>query len=267
MLQQTQVDRVVPIFERFVAAYPSFDALAAASAGDVVRAWRGLGYNSRAVRLHALARTVCERHAGELPRESEALRALPGVGPYTLRAIRAFAFDCDEVAFDTNISRVLQRAMLGISGAGSAPAAALAQVASTLLPAGRGNEVNSALMDLGASVCTARAPKCLICPLATRCKSAPLPPARMRGAKRGARSVKRTERFEETTRYLRGRIVDALRALPSGKTISLLDLHAELATLVPRRTTSELAAASSALARDGVVTFDGERISLDNSEP
>ena len=89
MLQQTQVERVVPIFESFVAAWPSFAALAAASQADVVRAWKGLGYNSRAVRLHKLARAVCERYGGALPADETALRDLPGIGPYTSRAIAA----------------------------------------------------------------------------------------------------------------------------------------------------------------------------------
>ncbi len=108
MLQQTQVDRVIPIFERFVNAWPDFAALAAASQADVVRAWKGLGYNSRAVRLHKLARAVCDRYAGVLPSAQAELLALPGIGPYTARAIAAFAFDelpfqghrVDAVAFD-----------------------------------------------------------------------------------------------------------------------------------------------------------------------
>src|SRR5262249_2289312 len=109
MLQQTQVDRVVPIFARFLALFPTIDALAAAPPGEVIRAWRGLGYNSRAVRLQAVARVVCARHAGELPRDLSELLALPGIGPYTACAIRAFAYDEDEVALDTNVRRVAAR--------------------------------------------------------------------------------------------------------------------------------------------------------------
>jgi len=105
MLQQTQVERVLPLFEAFVAAFPDLASLAAAQAADVVRLWRGLGYNSRAVRLHALARAVVERHGGALPSDRDALLALPGIGPYTASAVRAFAFELDDVALDTNIRR------------------------------------------------------------------------------------------------------------------------------------------------------------------
>ena len=114
MLQQTQVERVIPIFERFVHAWPDFAALAAASQADVVRAWKGLGYNSRAVRLHKLARAVCERYAGVLPSAQPELLALPGIGPYTARAIAAFAFDADVAAIDTNVRRIVHRTQLGI---------------------------------------------------------------------------------------------------------------------------------------------------------
>ncbi len=114
MLQQTQVERVIPLYEAFVARWPSFAALAAADAGDVVRAWRGLGYNSRAVRLHALARAVVERHGGALPRETDALLALPGIGAYTAAAVRAFAFECDDAAMDVNLRRVVHRVRFGL---------------------------------------------------------------------------------------------------------------------------------------------------------
>ena len=114
MLQQTQVERAVPAFERFVARWPDFAALAAASQADVVRAWEGLGYNSRAIRLHRLTKLVCERHGGELPRDEAALRALPGGGPYTARAVAAFAFDADVVALDTNVRRIIHRTQLGV---------------------------------------------------------------------------------------------------------------------------------------------------------
>ncbi len=114
MLQQTQVDRVIPLYEAFIAAFPDFAALAAAEAGDAVRMWRGLGYNSRAMRLHALARAVVERHGGVLPSDRDALLALPGIGPYTASAVRAFAFELDDVALDTNIRRIAHRTGFGL---------------------------------------------------------------------------------------------------------------------------------------------------------
>jgi A/G-specific adenine glycosylase len=264
MLQQTQVERVLLPFERFVGAFPSFASLAAASRAGVVRAWRGLGYNSRAVRLHALAQAVCERHAGELPSETLALLALPGVGPYTASAIRAFAFDLDDIALDTNVRRVLHRAFFGLEWPAPRSNVEVADAGRRLLPSGRGNEFNSALMDLGATVCTARAPKCLLCPLAGACKAAPVDPGRLAEAARSAASSRPKPRFEETTRYLRGRIVDALRSLPAHESISLLDLHRELSRHVPGRTLHELSASSVALARDGLVAFDGTYLSLEN---
>jgi A/G-specific adenine glycosylase len=263
MLQQTQVGRVLPAFVRFVAAFSSFEALAAAPAGDVVRAWRGLGYNTRAVRLQRLARAVCERHAGTLPRDYALLRRLPGVGPYTARAIRAFAFDCDDVALDTNVRRVVHRVLFGSEWPPLATPAQIAAAAARLVPSGRGNDTNSALMDLGATLCTARAPKCLLCPLQSVCSAAPIDAARhAASAKKHARRNPQPVPFEGTSRFLRGRIVDALRALPAHSAISLLDLHGMLAGIVPGRTVDDFSRASHALARDGLVSFEGTTLRL-----
>ena len=168
MLQQTQVERVIPLYEAFVARWPSFAALAAADAGDVVRAWRGLGYNSRAVRLHALARAVVERHGGALPAELGALRALPGIGAYTAAAVRAFAFERDDAAMDVNLRRVVHRVRFGLEHPPLADERALDTLALAAVPPGAAHDWNSALMDLGATLCTARAPKCLVCPLRER---------------------------------------------------------------------------------------------------
>lgn len=258
MLQQTQVERVTPIFERFVAHWPAFAALAAASQADVIRAWKGLGYNSRAVRLHRLARIVCERYDGTLPRGETELRSLPGIGPYTARAISTFAFDADVAAVDTNIRRVVHRTQFGVEWPPLASDAELDTRATQLVPAGCGFAFNSALMDLGATLCSARAPKCLLCPLQSSCAAAPVDAASL--AKRAAAYAPRPSpqqrlRFEETTRYVRGRVIDRLRALPEGEAISLLVLHDELAdALAPaHREAPGFAAIVDALERDGVV--------------
>ena len=259
MLQQTQVERVVPIYERFTAAWPDFAALAAAPLADAVRAWRGLGYNSRAVRLHRLAVEVCERYGGTLPRDEATLRELPGVGPYTARAIAAFAFDADVVAFDTNVRRIVHRTQLGIEWPPRANAARLDALAIELVPPGRGYAFNSALMDLGSALCTARAPKCLLCPLQRSCAAAPIDPAALARAAREhapARTPQERLAFEATTRFVRGRVVDRLRALPAGERLSLLDLECELGPQLPHHDAEALRTIVAKLAADGVV---GER--------
>jgi A/G-specific adenine glycosylase len=264
MLQQTQVDRVIPLFEAFVAAWPDFAALAVASRADVVRAWKGLGYNSRAVRLHQLAQAVCERHGGTLPLDEAALRELPGVGPYTARAIAAFAFGMGVAALDTNVRRIVQRTQFGIEWPRAATLAEIDTAAAALVPEGAGHAFNSAMMDLGSSICTTRAPKCLVCPLRPHCAAAPIDPAGLAQlAKRHAKpapSVRR--RFEDTDRFVRGRIVDRLRELPPGDRISLLDLHAELEPLLVRRDMEALRTIASALALEGILDDAGDAYAL-----
>ena len=156
MLQQTQVDRVVPKYGAFVERFPNVVALANASTADVLREWKGLGYNSRAVRLKAIAQTVCNLLGGTVPRDRAGLLALPGVGAYTASAVRAFAFDEDDLATDTNVRRILHRALYGLEHPPKANPRELDAAGSALIPSGRGHDWNSALMDLGATVCTAR---------------------------------------------------------------------------------------------------------------
>lgn len=269
MLQQTQVERVLPAFEGFIAEFPSFAVLAAAPTDAVLRAWRGLGYNARAVRLQRLARVACELYGGTLPREYAELRKLPGIGSYTARAIRAFAFDCDDVAIDTNVRRVVHRALFGIEWPPRATPSEIDAGAAQLVPSGRANDVNSALMDLGATLCTARAPKCLLCPLQRVCVAAPIDPARLAALARKHARRRPQDRvpFERTTRFLRGRIVDALRGLPAQAAISLHELHSRLEGVAPCRTADEFTQISRALARDGIVQFDGTSLRLAREEP
>lgn len=206
MLQQTQASRVVAAYESFLARFPDVDALADASPAEVLTAWRGLGYNRRALALQAAARAVVERHGGVVPDDYDALRALPGVGDYTARAVLAFAYDRDVAPVDTNIARVLSRTVA------EAPLgrAALQRLADSLVPRGRGRDWSLALMDLGATVCTARSPKCGACPVRRQCAwrgaDAPDP------ATQGAARPRPQPRFAGSDRYHRGRIVEALRA-------------------------------------------------------
>ena len=232
MLQQTQADRVAGRYERFLARWPDARALAAASAADVIEEWSGLGYNRRALALWRAAQAVAQR---DWPRDVDGLRALPGVGPYTAAAIAAFAFDVDVAAVDTNLRRAIRR----WDGVERAPGA-LAARAAELLPAGRGAAWNHAMMDLGATVCRPRAPRCGACPVAAGCAT------RGEGAK-PATATRARVRFEDTDRFARGRVVAALverRPLPS--------------ELGPER----LERALAGLERDGLVVREGERVTL-----
>jgi A/G-specific adenine glycosylase len=265
MLQQTQVERVIPLFEAFMARYPSFALLAEASKADVLRLWQGLGYNSRAIRLLALAQKVVAEHGGVLPSGIEALSGLPGIGPYTLAAVRAFAFDLPSIALDTNLRRVLHRVFFGLEHPKLATAAEIEEVALQMLVERESFAWNSAMMDLGANICTARAPKCLICPLRAVCEAAPIDPrelaerARLHAPRRGPQS---TMRFEDTTRFLRGRIIERLRALQGKDCISLLDLHANLAPVLGNRDAGEVAEVVEALEREGLIGIDKRGIRL-----
>jgi len=172
MLQQTQVARVIPKYREWLARYPSLRALARATASEVRDAWYPLGYNVRPLRLREIARTAVRRHGGRLPRTREALLSLKGVGPYTAGAVLSFAFGEDAPILDTNVRRVLRRVFLG-EGA-RATDRALWDLSARLLPRGEAYDFNQALMDLGATICTARRPRCPACPLAGICASYPL---------------------------------------------------------------------------------------------
>ncbi|HXY27349.1 MAG TPA: A/G-specific adenine glycosylase, partial [Acidimicrobiales bacterium] len=165
MLQQTQVSRVLPAYDRFLEVFPTPAACARAGAAAVVRQWSGLGYNRRALNLHRAAGAIVAAHGGEVPRDDAALRALTGVGAYTARALRSLAFGEDVAAVDTNAVRVLAR---GVSGAPLTVARAV-QLGDRLVPTGRSWEFNQAMFDLGATVCTAARPACAQCPLRRQC--------------------------------------------------------------------------------------------------
>jgi A/G-specific adenine glycosylase len=210
MLQQTQVARVVPVWERFVSRFPDAPACAAAPVGEVIALWSGLGYNRRAVSLHRAAVAVTERHEGTVPGELAALLALPGVGPYTARAVLAFAYERDVGVLDTNAARVLARAA---AGRRLVPAEAQ-RLADALVPAGRGWAYNQAVLDLGATVCTSRRPRCEVCPARPACawaaggRAAPDPAAGSGG------TSARQSAFAGSNREGRGRLVRALRSGP-----------------------------------------------------
>ncbi len=172
MLQQTRVETVIPYFERWMERFPTIEALAKASEQEVLQAWEGLGYYSRARNLHRAARLVMETYAGQLPPEREKLQNLPGVGRYTAGAIASIAFGQQEPALDGNIRRVLARVYnVDLPARSPQGERCLWELARNSLPEGRAGDFNQALMDLGASICTPRSPTCLICPIASLCRA------------------------------------------------------------------------------------------------
>lgn len=168
MLQQTTVAAVKPYYERFLAQWPTVRDLAAAAIEDVMKAWAGLGYYSRARNLHACAATVVERHDGVFPDDEEALRALPGIGPYTAAAIAAIAFGRRAVVVDGNVERVVTRLFAIDTPMPSAKPLIRAKT-DTITPDQRAGDFAQAMMDLGATICTPKTPACVLCPLATGC--------------------------------------------------------------------------------------------------
>jgi len=206
MLQQTPVARVAPIWLEWVARWPTPSATAAAGAADVLRAWGKLGYPRRAKRLHECATVIATEHDDVVPDDVDVLLTLPGVGAYTARAVACFAYQKRVPVVDTNVRRVVARAVHGLADAASPSAARDLADVEALLPDGESAPVfSAALMELGATVCTARSPKCGICPL-TVCawRAAGHPP--------GSGSARPTQRYAGTDRQVRGRLMDVLRA-------------------------------------------------------
>jgi A/G-specific adenine glycosylase len=177
MLQQTQVDRVLPKYAEWLQRYPSFDVLATAPEHEVSAAWYPLGYNVRPRRLQAIAREAVARYGGELPSDEATLRSFKGIGAYTAGAIRSFAFRERAAILDTNVARVLFRVFVGRGDPKShAMTRHLWKLSETLMPIRRVFDFNQGLMDFGAMVCVARSPKCAECPMAAMCRAFPYDP-------------------------------------------------------------------------------------------
>jgi A/G-specific adenine glycosylase len=206
MLQQTQVTRVGPAFERFLDRFPDVRTLAAARPADVLRAWSGLGYNRRAVALHRAARAIVRDHAGVVPRDLPSLRALPGVGPYTAAAVASIAFGLPVAAIDTNARRVVGRLVLGLEPS-EVSGPALAAAADAMVARATPGDWNQAVMDLGRAVCRP-VPRCEACPLAEPCVFR----RRERRVAAARASQPRSPAFVGSTRQLRGSIVRRLAA-------------------------------------------------------
>ncbi len=226
MLQQTQAERVVPKYHEFLARFPTLDALADAPASAVIRAWAGLGYNRRALNLQRACRVVVERFGGVIPSDPAVLASLPGIGPYTAGAIACFAFEQDVGFVDTNIRRVIHRMLAGTElPEALMTAREINHAAHDLVPAGRGYLWNQALMELGATICRARMTECERCPLQHDCRARPTIQTVLATEPRRARRPE--PKFETSSRYYRGRIIDALRSVGSDG-LSLAELGAAI---------------------------------------
>jgi A/G-specific adenine glycosylase len=252
MLQQTQVDRVLPKYDQWLAAFPTLARLAEAPTAEVIRLWAPLGYNSRAVRLQGIARQCVEAFGGQMPRSFNELRQLKGVGRYTAGAIACFAYEQPATFWDTNIRRVLTRLFHGHDVELSE--AAIEALATEVLPAGQAYHWHQALMDLGATVCTSRNPRCDRCPAMDTCAAHPAILFAPRAVAEH-RAQYNAQPFETTNRYFRGRAIDALRersplALP------------ELALHLGRHEPAWLEKLIAGLERDGLVARNGEQVSL-----
>ena len=205
MLQQTPVARVLPVYEAWLERWPTPADLAAQPTGEAVRAWGRLGYPRRALRLHAAATAIVERHGGEVPTSAEELRDLPGVGEYTAAAITSFAHRGRAVVMDTNVRRVFARVVSGVAFPATGVTAAERALATSLMPVEQPHVWAAATMELGALVCTARSPACAECPVASLCRwRAAGHPAHDGPARRG-------QSWEGTDRQCRGRLMAVLR--------------------------------------------------------
>lgn len=256
MLQQTQTSRVQDALPRFLQRFPSVQVLAVASNADVVRQWKGMGYNSRAIRLRDAARKIVSDHAGIVPNTVDSLRSLPGIGPYTAAAVACFAYNKRVVVLDVNVRRVYSRLMVKqrLSTAVESDAL-LAEYAESVIPQRSSAEWHHAVMDLGATICTARLPRCQDCPLTSICPSS--------GSIQTVVRVRRKEPLfrGEPQRLWRGRFVDVLRACSGGVTSEELFYRAAATPILAKERewyTTQL----QRLEADGLITISSSGITL-----
>lgn len=218
MLQQTPVGRVEPVWRAWMARWPTPAALAAEPPGEAIRAWGRLGYPRRALRLHAAAAAIVSQHGGAVPGSHQALRELPGVGEYTAAAVASFAFGGRHAVLDTNVRRVLARAVRGEAVAPTSPTAAERTLAESLLPTVDAPRWAVAVMELGAVICIARTPRCGDCPIRTNCSW------RLAGSPPADGAPRRTQPWDGTDRQARGRLMAVLRDAPDSVAKATLDL-------------------------------------------
>lgn len=228
MLQQTQVDRVIPKYAAFLKAFPTAKALADAKTGDVIKLWSGLGYNRRAVKLQECAKAVVEKYSGVFPQTIDELKSLPGIGPYTAAAIMAFAFNKPEVVIDTNVRRVFFRIGLGEEKENLDDD--IRALVAENVSKNNSRDYHNALMDFGATICTARAPKCESCIFQQGCVSTKKY-TKQQMEDMASRIFKTTQsKFEGSNRYYRSMV---LKEVQKKRSV----LIEELAAILPQQTT------------------------------
>ena len=271
MLQQIQVARAVPFYRAFLERFPTVADLAAAPLAEAIRVWGDLGRYRRVVNLHRTARLVMERHGGAIPADVAALRALPGVGPYTAGAVACFAFGQDVSFADTNIRRVVHRLFVGpeLPRAMAAPAE-IGRIAEAALPMGRGWDWNQGLMDFGAALCTARRPGCERCPVRDHCAAYPAMAGALAAAGTGRSERRPPYRYDGSDRYYRGRVLARLREeYVRGRNeagVALPDLGATIRDDFAVEDVPWLRGVVDGLAKDGLAIAE-ERPAYDAGEP
>jgi A/G-specific adenine glycosylase len=239
MLQQTPVARVLPVFEAWMSTWPTPGDLAAVPSGEAVRAWGRLGYPRRALRLHACAVLITAEHGGAVPDDYDSLRALPGVGDYTAAAIASFAFGRSHAVLDTNVRRVLGRAISGVELPSTSVTRAERELAESLVPSEDPEVWAVAVMELGALVCTAGKPTCSLCPLQQHCEWC------RAGRPAYAGPPRKGQAYAGTDRQCRGRLLAVLRESAGAVPASRLEV---VWSDVPQRTR-----ALASLVQDGLV--------------
>ncbi len=239
MAQQTQIGRVIPKYHAFIERFPTVESCANAPLADVLSLWSGLGYNRRAVSLWTCAGVIVREHNGAFPRDRTVLESLPGVGPYTARAIRVFAFECRDGVVDTNVGRVIARAIVGKPVRKRLD---LQSIADEMIPNTRIWQWNQAIMEFGGAICTARQPQCATCVIQSHCMW------KGRGddpSASTATSSKPQARFAGSNRQLRGRVIAILRNGP----MLVTKLIESLEATEPQRASLVV----DALAREGMI--------------
>lgn len=273
MLQQTQVDRVLPKYQLFLTTFPTLTDLAQASTADVISAWVPLGYNRRAVNLQSIARQVIADYDGRIPDTIDELLKLKGVGRYTAGAIACFAYHKQVATVDTNIRRVLHRIFLGLDlPEPKLNDANMLMFAEQVLPNSEAYNWNQALMDLGATTCTSSNPQCTNCPLQESCRAftemsqySLFPSGTVLRQLRKVAEKKadyQPQPFTSTNRYFRGRIIDLLRTIPSGQRVALADLGVQIKPTFSHADMPWIQKLVEGLAKDGLLDCAHEGVCL-----